>query len=162
MKSVFLLSFFTLSVTLSYGQKESEPPIAELGAAINKGLKDGSFSYGPNLGIEFTPIDEWLEIEMDLTPLTDGHSTEWTFDVLFKKPFTLSEKFEFMAGIGPEFSYSKADNTTIGLEIAGDFMYWPFKTKKWGLYLEPDYDIDFAKGNNQSIGLSGGVLIPFR
>lgn len=34
---------------------------------------------------------------------------EWDTDFLFKKPWTISKKLEFMAGIGPE--WSTRDNT---------------------------------------------------
>jgi hypothetical protein len=30
------------------------------------------------------------------------NSAEWSVDLLFKKPWTLSKKAEFMVGIGPE------------------------------------------------------------
>ncbi|GGB20944.1 hypothetical protein [Puia dinghuensis] len=146
--------------TTSANCQDREPVIGELGGSVSKSLKDGSSGYGPSIGIEFTPIKEWLEVEMDVTPLMGSHSTDWTFDVLFKKPFTISRKIEFMAGLGPELSYSKTDNTVFGLEIAADVMYWPFK--RIGFFIEPAYDIDFAKGNNQSIGVSGGLLIPFK
>ena len=49
-----------------------------------------------------------------------------------------------------------------GGEIALDFMFWPFEKKKFGWYLEPAYDYSFGKGHEQSIGMSGGLLISIR
>ena len=49
-----------------------------------------------------TPIENWLELEFGVTPTFSHHSTEWDTDVLFKKPWTLSKKVEFMFGVGPE------------------------------------------------------------
>lgn len=170
MKSTLFLLLYCLIATVSYGQtisdsnvhKGGEPPVAEIGLSLSKSIHGGNYSYGPNIGIEFTPIDNWLEIEADLTPLISNHNTEWTFDLLLKKPFTLTRKLEFMAGLGPELSYSKADHTVLGLELAGDFMYWPAKRRKFGIYLEPAYDIDFVKENSPSFGCSGGLLISFK
>ena len=52
--------------------------------------------------MEVTPIEHWLELEAGVTPLFGRGSTEWDTDLLFKKPWTLSHKVEFMAGVGPE------------------------------------------------------------
>jgi len=70
-----------------------------------------------------------------------------------------------MAGIGPEFSSTRANGRTTdewGGEFALDFMYWPFKTRKFGLYAEPAYDYSFSAGNEQSVGVSGGLLVSIR
>ena len=44
---------------------------------------------------------------MGVTPAFSHHSTEWDTDLLFKKPWTLSEKVEFMFGIGPEWIHTR-------------------------------------------------------
>ena len=44
-------------------------------------------------------------------------------------------------------------------EIAGDFMFWPTGEHRFGWFLEPTYDYSFAGGHQQSIGMSGGLLI---
>ena len=67
-----------------------------------------------------------------------------------------------MAGIGPEWIYlkqnGKAANSIAG-EQAGDFMFWPTGKHRFGWYLEPAYDYSFARGHQQAIGVSGGLLI---
>ena len=100
-----------------------------------------------------------------ITPLFGRHSTEWTTDFLFKKPWTLSPKVEFMAGIGPEWihtnAFSKVANSA-GLEVAADFMFWPSKKRRLGWYLEPAYDYTFGPNHEHSLGISGGLLITIR
>jgi hypothetical protein len=93
------------------------------------------------------------------------HSTEWSTDLLFKKPWTLSPKFEFMLGIGPEWIHTNTYGTKMnsaGIEGAADFMFWPSKKRKFGWYLEPGYDYKFGPGHEHSLGVSGGLLIAIR
>jgi hypothetical protein len=84
---------------------------------------------------------------------------------LFKKPWTLSEKVEFMFGVGPEWIHtSKYGMTTnsIGGEVVLDFMFWPSPKHRLGWYLEPGYGYDFGRGHERSVGISAGLLIAIR
>ena len=143
--------------------KQPEPAaIVELGGAAGWDLKGGGSSFGGDLAVEFTPIEKWLEIEAGTTPLFRRHSTEWDTDLLFKKPWTLSEQVEFMFGVGPEWIHTKAYGVTtnsLGGEVALDFMFWPSSKHRFGWFLEPGYDYSFAPGHERSIGISGGLLI---
>jgi hypothetical protein len=38
-------------------------------------------------------------------------------------------------------------------------MFWPARKHRFGWFLEPAYDYSFARGHQQSIGMSGGLLI---
>jgi hypothetical protein len=71
-------------------------------------------------------------------------------------------KAEFMLGVGPEWVHhrqkGKLTNSILG-EIAGDFMFWPTGKHHFGWFLEPAYDYSFGGGHQQSIGISGGLLI---
>ena len=58
--------------------------------------------FGPTVAVEVTPLKNWLEIEAGVTPLFSNGHTELDTDLLFKKPFTLSNAVEFMLGVGPE------------------------------------------------------------
>jgi hypothetical protein len=142
-------------------EKESVA-VVELGAAAERSLTEGNSSFGPTAAVEFTPIEKWLELEAGVTPLFRRHSTEWTTDLLFKKPWTLSPKVEFMLGVGPEWihtnAYGKKMNS-VGVELAPDFMFWPSKKHRFGWYLEPSYDYKFGPGHEHSLGVSGGLLI---
>lgn len=115
---------------------EKEPvAILELGTAGNWNVKDGSASFGPNVAVEVTPVQHWLELEAGVTPLFTRHATEWDADFLFKKPWDLSSKLEFMAGIGPEWVHTHAAGTGSN-QIAGeavlDFMIWPSRKHRFG------------------------------
>ena len=89
----------------------------------------------------------------------NGH-TELDTDVLFKKPFTLSNKLEFMIGAGPQWSYTINGPGKIGAEFALDFMFWPTRDRKFGWFLEPSYSYSFSQGHEQSLGVNVGLLIP--
>jgi hypothetical protein len=139
--------------------------ILEFGGAGAWDLRDGGSSFGGDVAVEVTPIENWLEIEAGVTPLFTRHSTEWDTDVLFKKPWTLSKKAELMVGGGPEWVHAKRYGLTtnsIAVEAVMDFMFWPTGKHRFGWFLEPSYEYDFGRGHEQSIGISGGLLIAIR
>ena len=143
---------------------EDKDPIAivELGAATSWNVTGGAATFAPNLAAEVTPIEHWLELEAGVSPFYTRKSTEWDTDLLFKKPWTISRKTEFMLGIGPEWVHLRQDRkvtNSIAGELAGDFMFWPAGKHRFGWFLEPAYDYSFAGGHQQSIGMSGGLLI---
>jgi hypothetical protein len=149
---------------LSQKAGEDKDPIAilELGSATSWNLSGGAATFAPNFAAEITPIENWLELEAGVSPFFTHNSTEWDTDLLFKKPWTLSRKAEFMFGVGPEWVHLKENGRTsnsIAGEVAGDFMFWPTGRHRFGWFLEPAYDRSFARGHQQSIGMSGGLLI---
>jgi hypothetical protein len=161
-----LLAGLLLCCTSAFAQSPDKMPkevaVVELGGAAERSLTEGNSGFGPTVAVEFTPIENWLELEAGVTPLFRRHSTEWSTDLLFKKPWTLSPKMEFMLGVGPEWihtnAYGKKMNSA-GLEVAPDFMFWPSKKHRFGWYLEPSYDYKFGPGHEHSLGVSGGLLI---
>jgi hypothetical protein len=142
---------------------EEEPKaILEFGAATSWNFSGGAAAFAPNLAAEITPIEHWLELEAGVSPFYTHNSQEWDADLLFKKPWTISRKAEFMFGIGPEWVHFKQNGiwrNSIAGEIAGDFMFWPSGKHRFGWYLEPAYDYSFASGHEKSIGISAGLLI---
>ena len=83
-------------------------------------------------------------------------------DLLFKKPWTLSQKVEFMFGVGLVWTHAsdyKVTTNSVGGEIALDFMFWPSAKYRFGWYLEPEYEYNFNKEHEQSVGISGGLLV---
>jgi hypothetical protein len=67
-----------------------------------------------------------------------------------------------MFGIGPEWEHtivSGKGSNSISAEAVGDFMFWPKKRRRFGWYLEPSYGYSFRSGHEQSLGVSGGLLI---
>jgi hypothetical protein len=147
----------------AFAQPAGDEPVAivELGGAASRDLKGGS-SFGPDVAVEITPIENWLELEAGVTPLFSRHSTEWETDLLFKKPWTLSEKAEFMIGAGPEWIHTRAygmSMNSLGGEAVLDFMFWPSAKHKFGWYVEPGYDYSFGRVHERSLGVSFGLLI---
>src|SRR5262249_35784578 len=115
-------------------------------------------------------------LEAGVTPLFSRHSTEChvsdkTFydalavrsaDLLFKKPWTLTKKIEFMAVAGPEWVHTRESGTStnaVGAEAILDFMFWRSRKHRFGWYLEPTYEYKFGPGHEHSLGVNGGILI---
>jgi hypothetical protein len=153
--------------TAALGQTDERGTIAvaEFGAAVEHSLTGGGLAVGPAVAVEVTPIENWLELEAGVTPLFSHAATEWDVGLLFKKPWTLSRTVEFMFGAGPEWvhtmSHGLATNAVDG-EAALDFMIWPAPSHRFGWYVEPSYALDFRRGHDQSLGVSGGLLIAIR
>jgi hypothetical protein len=136
--------------------------ILELGGAGSWNVKDGSGSAGADVAAEVTPIEQWLELEGGVTPLWTRRSTEWDTDLLFKKPWELSRKVEFMCGIGPEWIHARESGVTtnsFALEAVLDFMFWPSASRRFGWFIEPGYEYGFGRGRERSVGISFGLLI---
>ncbi|HTH52488.1 MAG TPA: hypothetical protein VL495_00975 [Edaphobacter sp.] len=155
---------FGVSSTRRQETREEKEPIAvvELGTATSWNFSGGAATFAPNLAAEITPIEDRLELEAGVSPYYTKNSTEWDADLLFKKPWTLSRKTEFMLGVGPEWVHLRQRGRTsnsIAGEVAGDFMFWPSERHRFGWFLEPAYDHSFARGHQQSVGMTAGLLI---
>ncbi len=163
-KPILLISLLFICTGNTLAQAEDKEPVAviELGAAANRSMTEGESSFGPTIAVEATPIENWLELEAGVTPLFRSHSTEWSIDLLFKKPWTLSDKMEFMLGVGPEWIHTNAYGIkmdSVAVEVAPDFMFWPSRKHRLGWYLEPSYEYKFGPGHEHSLGITGGLLI---
>jgi hypothetical protein len=159
-----LIAFLVLCAGNAFAQSDDKEPAAvvELGGSTSWSITEGGTSFGPTVAVEITPIENWLELEAGVTPLFTRHSTEWDIDLLFKKPWTLSKKAEFMVGVGPQWSHTTKYGVTtksFSGEAVLDFMYWPSKKHRFGWYIEPGYDYNFGRGHEQSLGINGGLLI---
>src|SRR5215469_8321918 len=162
-KLALIASFVPCAGNVAAQSPEKEPvAVVELGGAAFWNVKDGTSSFGPSVAVEVTPIENWLELEVGTTPLFRRHSTEWGTDLILKKPWDLSKKVEFMLGIGPEWAhfrqYGIISNSIRG-EAVADFMFWRSTKHKFGWYLEPTYEYNFRRGHEQSLGITGGLLI---
>jgi hypothetical protein len=147
--------------------REPKEPIAilQFGAGAGWGVNGGSPGFGPSVAVEFTPIRNWLEVETGVATSFSKGRTEWDTDFIFKKPFELSRSIEFEPGLGPVWIRTvEAGRTTnaLGAEAVFEFMFWPAADRKHGWFLEPSYTYSFARGHDQSFGVSGGLLIPIR
>lgn len=162
MKARIFIATLTAATLFAGGvHAEDKEPIAvfEIGAAANL---PNVPSYGPTIAVEFTPIKDWLEIEIGTGPFFGAGPADWSTDILFKKPFDLSDTAELMVGAGPAFDTTFGGSTMIGAEVALDFMFWPWPDRKYGWFLEPSYTYSFINGTAQSFGVSVGLLIAIR
>ena len=102
--------------------KDADDTIAilEVGASTNWNFSGGAATFAPNLAAEFTPIENWLELEAGVSPFYTRHATEWDTDFLFKKPWDLSKKAEFMLGVGPQWAYLRQNGKTSTSSISGE------------------------------------------
>jgi len=168
---VFAILLLSLRV-LAYAQKTlpdsadgKELAVAEFGGAAGVNLAGGRWSFGPSVAVEVTPIENWLELELGVTPAFGVDVDEVDVDLLVKKPWTLSRKVEFMFGVGPDWSHFNdhaATTNSIGGEVALDFMFWPYLKHRIGWYFEPEYEYGFGQGHEQSVQISGGLLVAIR
>jgi hypothetical protein len=162
---VLLLLGCTNSFAQSADKEPKELAVVEVGVAAGWNITSGGSNVAPTAAVEVTPIEKWLELEAGVTPIFSRHSTEWDVDLLFKKPWTLSKKVEFMAGVGPEWVHVRRGGVTtnsVAAEAVLDFMFWPSKKRRFGWYLEPGYEYGFGRTHERSAGLSGGLLIAIR
>ena len=161
--ALLLSSIVCANGIFAQSNKSIEPlAIIEVGGAPGWTVGDSEKTISPTVALEFAPMEHWLEIEIGITPTFAHHSTAWVTDLLLKKPWTLSKKIEFMFGVGPEWIHAKSGGVitnSIGGEVALDFMFWPGARRRFGWYLEPAYEHDFGHGHENSIGISGGLLI---
>jgi hypothetical protein len=162
-KATWMVALLLFSGIAFAQTKEEEPAaVLELGGAVEQSLKGGGSNVGPTIAVEITPIEDWLELEGGVTSFFSHGSTEWDTDLLFKKPWTLSDKVEFMFGLGPEWVHTTghgSTNNSVSGEVVLDFMFWPTSKHRFGWYLEPSYSYDFGRGHEQSLGISAGLLI---
>jgi hypothetical protein len=144
--------------------KESAAEL-ELGAAAECAVPGGDFGFGPSVGIEYTLIRDWLEVELEVSPIFGAGRTDWDTEFIFKKPYSLSDKLEIMPGIGPAWLYktSNGQNTSsFGAVALVDVQIWPSPERNFGWFIEPSYTYDFGREREQSLGVTFGLLIPIR
>jgi hypothetical protein len=145
------------SAATAASAEEKEPTaIVAIGGAGEWGLP-GATSFGPSASVEFSPIKDWLEIEIGAATLFRRGVTEFETDVIFKKPFTLSDTVEVMVGAGPSWSYTRDEGIKWGATFALDVMVWPWQEKKFGWFVEPAYTIN--QDSERSFSVSAGLLI---
>lgn len=136
--------------------EDREPTaVVALGGATEWSL-DGGTSFGPTASVEFTPIKDWLEIEIGATSLFSRGHPEWSADFILKKPFVLSPTVELMVGAGPEW---KVTTRSVAAEAVLDVMVWPSPERKFGWFVEPSFSYDLGSGHERSLAVSAGLLI---
>ena len=127
--------------------------VLEFGGAAEWGLQDGKAGFGPSAAIEVTPIEHWLEIEAGVTSLRSRDGAEYEADLVFKKPFQISNNVEFMIGLGPQWSSGSGFGATAAL----DLMVWT--SPQFGWFVTPSYSYAFTRGHDQNLAVNVGLLI---
>jgi hypothetical protein len=139
---------------------EDHSVVYEIGWAGDWSKSEGLHPGGATFAFEVTPIENRLELEFGITAVRADGATEMPLDVLFKKPWTFSPKFEFMVGVGPELIHTTGRDagTFWGVSSVLDFMFWPKRNIGW--YLEPGYEVTFRDGSrHHGLGIAAGLLI---
>jgi hypothetical protein len=134
--------------------------ILGVGGAAELELGDGSVHAGANVMLEWEAIEDWLELELGASVLSGDGGVVIPAELLFKKPFRLSQRAEMMVGVGPEVvRVTGRDEGTFFGAVAGlDFMFWPWG-RRWGLWVNPEYDLLFKNGASSGLGATAGVLL---
>jgi hypothetical protein len=137
-------------------EKDNDPlAVIALGAAGEWGFPGSKFSRGPSAAVEFSLIKDWVEVEIGGARLFRRGVAEWEGEVVFRKPFTLSETTEFMIGLGPIWTKASGEPTKLGTTFMADFMFWSSPEKKYGWFIEPSYSVS---GGERSLGVSVGLI----
>jgi hypothetical protein len=69
---VMAFAFTCSGRSFSQSVENEGKAILELGAAADRSLTEGQSAFGPTVAV--TPIENWLELEADVTPLFRRHS----------------------------------------------------------------------------------------
>jgi hypothetical protein len=157
-----VLAPLILSVTPVHADEGESPLVFEMGGAAGWGLQQGNSSAGPEVAIEYTVIEHMLEIEVAVSPQFSGGKTEFDTDLIFKKPFDLSDRLEFLIGAGLEWGHGVSGQKpadSIAGEAIAEFVYFPWTDHKVGIFLEQTYSYDFGKEHEQTLGLAAGLHI---
>ena len=142
--------------------EDKEPSLVfEVGGAGGWGLQHGGSSFGPEIALEYTVIEHWLEIEVGTSPQFSKGQVESDTDFIFKKPFDLTGGLEFLIGAGPQWVHRSGAQPadSVAGEAIVEFVYSPWPERHIGFFLEPSYAYDFGKGHEQSLGVTGGLHI---
>jgi hypothetical protein len=160
MRTGILIAAITLGTTVfahTASAEDREPTAVVAIGGAGEWVLPGPASVGPSVSVEFTPIKDWLEIEVGAAALFRRGVTEFETDVVFKKPFTLSDTVELMVGAGPAWSHTRQEGTKWGATFVLDVMVWPWPERKLGWFVEPSYTIN--QDSEKSLAVSIGLLV---
>jgi hypothetical protein len=155
-----------LCATLAQAEeREKAAAVIEIGSAAEWQIPRAEFSSGPYVALEFEAVRDRLEIEIGVSPQFGSHQTALASELILKTPIFSSEKIEVMFGVGPQWEYHVTGGelrNSISAEAQLEFEYWPSADRKFGWFVEYQYDRAFTSDRTQSIGVQFGLLIPIR
>ncbi len=139
--------------------EDKEPALGfEMAGVGSWGLQHGGSSFGPEVALEYTVIEHWLEIEGGFSPLFSKGQVEFDTGFVFKKPFELSKSIELVIGAGPIW-LRQLDTDSVAGQAIVEFKYFPWPERHVAFFVEPDYSYDFGKGHDQSVGVTLGLYV---
>jgi hypothetical protein len=138
---------------------ENDRLILEAAASGEHDLSDGSTHFGPSVGLEVEPIEDWLEVELGASRFSKAGATVWGLDMAFKKPWRLSPTLEVMPGIGPTWEHNSGSGhaDTWGAQAVLDLFFW--HSRRVGWFVEPAYGVAFDTGHGKSFGITAGLFV---
>ena len=157
--SVFLIACPALAAAQSAAH-DDHTIVYAIGWAGDWSRHESLHPVGATAGFEITPIEHWLSIETSLGAHHSDDGTEMPIEVAFRKPWQLSPRVEFMAGVAPEIihAFGAQPETYGGVSVGGHFMIWPRQNLGW--YAESAYEVTFPRaGAHKGMGISAGILI---
>lgn len=139
-------------------EEEKSLLIFEAGAAGEQELSERG-NFGPAIGLEIEPIEDWLEIELGASRFRKAGTTVWDLDMAFKKPWRLSPTLEVMPGIGPTWEHNSGSGhaDTWGAEAVLDLFFW--HSRRVGWFVEPAYGVAFDVGHRKFFGITAGMFV---
>ena len=140
--------------------KESSAQI-EIAPAAERQMPGGQSGFGPSAAIEFTAIEDVLEIELGVSPLFGGGQTQWGTELTFQTPLISFDNVEVSFAIGPEWQRQTGHGETddsVGATAALDFEIWRLPERKYGWFVEPSYGYSFGSDHQRSLGLAAGWI----
>ncbi len=106
--------------------------------------------------IELVVIPHWLEVELGVRAITDGHALSFPTDLLLKLPFHLSDVVHPFVGLGPTMVASHHEEVSVhfgGVLVAGSY-FW--LTPYGGPLAEASYGMVDHHGLIHEIALNVG------
>jgi hypothetical protein len=154
-----VLLFALTATSAAPKQPNGTPEGAErtviFGAGVALDVAPSAFKSGAATFVEYEAIDGVLELELGGQSVWGRGGRELSADLIFKWPRRLTPSLELMIGAGP--TVVSSARTSWGVEGAVDVMWWP--TRRFGLWIEPVYDVLFSSGLSTSSGLTFGPIV---
>ena len=126
-------------------------------AAFEQGERDATPEGGFGLAYERTLIQRWLELEVSTNALFAEDGVVLPLDIVFKKPFHVSHRFDPFLGLGAVVAFGVGEERfgAPGAIASGGMYVWA--SPRWGASFELDfaavrephawlYELEFAMG----------------
>jgi hypothetical protein len=126
-----------------------------VGAGLALEVESGTLKTGVATFVEYEALEGALEVELGGQGVWGGDGRELSADLLAKWPRRITERLEVMIGAGPTVVATK--NASWGIEGAIDVMWWPMQ--RFGLWVEPSYEILFVDKLPRAAGLTAGPIV---